>query len=206
MNPLAANERKYQWSDARQKRRILVVGGGPGGMSAAYLLALRGHDVTLCERTEKLGGSLWRAMRAPYFQEVECREESLKKFVDFLERQVRQAGVRVVLGVSVDVEKAKSYNPDVVIVSEGMEYRWPLGLIVPRMLKSDIVKSKLFRWIAKQPRVKKALFKDLRVPRRTLGKNLEDAGFQVYRIGECSGAIGTEETLISATRLAYDLN
>jgi 2,4-dienoyl-CoA reductase-like NADH-dependent reductase (Old Yellow Enzyme family) len=205
VNPLAAKELTYKWSETKQKRRILVVGGGPGGMTVAFTLALRGHEVILCERSEKLGGSLWRAMRAPYFQEVESTEQSLINFIIYLERMVQKSGVQVHLGVNVDVESVRSYQPDVIVVSEGMKYKWPLGAIVPRMLESGLAKNIVFRWIARQPRMKKALFKELRTPRRELGNALEAAGFSLYRIGECSGSIGTEETLASATRLAYDL-
>jgi dimethylglycine catabolism A len=205
VNPLAAKELSYHWSEPKIKQRILVVGGGPGGMTAAFMFAQRGHDVTLLERSNKLGGSLWRAMRAPYFQEVETKEESLKKLISYMETMLAKTGVNVHLGINADVDTIKKHNPDMVIVSEGMRYKGPLNWIIPRMLESGLVKNKGIHWIARQPRVKKALFEELRTPIRELGDSLEESGFKVYRIGEGSGVIGTENTIASATKLAYEL-
>ncbi|WP_209811653.1 hypothetical protein [Ammoniphilus resinae] len=58
-------ESSYEWSATKEKQRILVVGGVLGVMTAAYMLVDRGHEVILCEHSEKLGGSPWRAMHAP---------------------------------------------------------------------------------------------------------------------------------------------
>ena len=56
MNAAAGKEREYEIKPAEKKKRVLIVGGGLAGMEAARVAALRGHDVTLCDKAPKLGG------------------------------------------------------------------------------------------------------------------------------------------------------
>ena len=67
----------------------MVVGGGPGGLKAAHVAALRGHQVTLYEKTAKLGGQFNLAIVPPMKQE-------LSKMVKYLSIQVEKAGVEVI--------------------------------------------------------------------------------------------------------------
>jgi 2,4-dienoyl-CoA reductase (NADPH2) len=99
---------------AKQKKKILVVGGGPAGMEAARVAALRGHDVSLYEKESHLGGLV------PLAAMIKGTEiENLPALARYLERQVRKAGVQVHLGRSVDVALIEKERPDVVICATG---------------------------------------------------------------------------------------
>ncbi len=72
----------------------MVIGGGPGGLHAAMVAAQRGHQVTLCEKQDRLGGQFNLAVIPPGKQE-------LTKATQFLARQVDKAGVKVQLNTEV---------------------------------------------------------------------------------------------------------
>ncbi len=92
-------------------RRVLVVGGGPGGLKAAETLALRGHQVTLAEATDRLGGQvLVAASVMPY-------RDEFANSTRFLERQVRRLGVEVQLGRRIGAADLAGY--DCVVVATG---------------------------------------------------------------------------------------
>jgi 2,4-dienoyl-CoA reductase (NADPH2) len=96
------------------KKKVLVIGGGPGGMEAARVSALRGHDVTLYEKQPKLGGLL------PIAAIVKGdHPEDVPLIVDYLERQVRQLGVKVVTGKAADLATVERLRPDVVFLATG---------------------------------------------------------------------------------------
>lgn len=97
---------------AQIKKKVLVVGGGPAGMEAAITLAKRGHNVTLAEKTEKLGGSLHPA-GAAYFK------EDIRKLIKVLSSRVEKAGVNVLLTKEVTPEFVKEFKPDTLFVAIG---------------------------------------------------------------------------------------
>jgi 2,4-dienoyl-CoA reductase (NADPH2) len=99
---------------ADEKKKVLVVGGGPSGMEAARVSALRGHDVTLYEKSPKLGGLLPIAaiVKGPHPEDVTL-------IIDYLTRQVRKLGVRVVTGKEADVSTIEDIKPDVVFLATG---------------------------------------------------------------------------------------
>ncbi|WP_340265892.1 oxidoreductase [Sphingobium mellinum] len=97
---------------AEQPRRILVVGGGPAGLEAARVAALRGHNVTLVEANSHLGGSMRAAAKAP-------TRHQMIDIVTWLEEEVYRLGVEVQLSTYVDAEDVIATNPDAVIVATG---------------------------------------------------------------------------------------
>ena len=99
-------------SDGSQK--ILVVGGGPGGLYAARTAAKRGFKVVLCEQTHQLGGRLNIAALPP-------KKEGLTQYVQNIIRELVKLNVEIRLGQKVDFAYIKSQNPDYVIVATGAD-------------------------------------------------------------------------------------
>jgi 2,4-dienoyl-CoA reductase-like NADH-dependent reductase (Old Yellow Enzyme family) len=99
-------------SRAEHPRRVLVVGGGPAGLEAARVAALRGHEVKLVEAGSTLGGALAVARRAPRFA-------LLGDIADWLAAAVGQAGVEVVLDTRLSADDVVAEDADAVIVATG---------------------------------------------------------------------------------------
>jgi 2,4-dienoyl-CoA reductase (NADPH2) len=99
---------------AEKKKKVLVIGGGPAGMSAARVSALRGHDVTLYEKTKALGGLM------PLASMVKgSHPEDLSLIIGYFERQLHKLGVKVVLGKEADLNTIDAIKPDVVFLATG---------------------------------------------------------------------------------------
>ncbi len=92
--------------------KILVAGGGPAGMSAARFLSQRGHDVTLAEKEDQLGGQSNLAWRA-------TGKEGMKTTLDSLELSLRQGGAKVLTGRVADLELVRERSPDLLVWATG---------------------------------------------------------------------------------------
>jgi len=112
VNPMAGKERYYEIRRAEKQKKVMVVGGGPAGMETARVAALRGHDVSLFERKNELGGQL-NAASVPVFK------RSLKNLEDYLSLQLEKLGVNVETGKEVDPQMIDQLAPDVVVVAAG---------------------------------------------------------------------------------------
>lgn len=121
VNPLCMHENEFELTPAPEKKRILVIGAGPGGMKAAATAAQRGHDVALWEKNGYMGG-IMSAAGAPRFK------HDVRDQVDYLIREVYRHGVNVSLGKTATLEDVKKYNPDFVVVAAGAN---PVVIPVP---------------------------------------------------------------------------
>ena len=115
VNPAAGAERELAINKAEEKRTVLVIGGGPAGMEAARVSALRGHKVVLLEKAKELGGNLIPAA-VPDFK------GDYKLLIDYLKTQIRKLGVSVELGKEATPEAVRNLNPDVVFVDRSRTY------------------------------------------------------------------------------------
>ena len=96
------------------KKKVAVIGGGPGGMKAALVAAERGHKVTIYEKDAALGGLL----KISEFSQWRWNHKDLK---DFLINQVKKAGIEVKLNTTATFEMIKAANYDTVLVATGAE-------------------------------------------------------------------------------------
>jgi len=172
VNPLAARESEFELRPAAEPRSVLVVGGGPAGMEAARLLALRGHRVTLAEREHELGGQLRLAARAPVFQNVETDPAVLLRLVTFLARQLGKVGVDVQLARTVTPALVRQLRPDVIVLATGAAYRPPLGPLVRGLLRSRWRHGRTLKWLLTRRTVKSWFYSTLRKPNARLERRL----------------------------------
>jgi thioredoxin reductase len=113
LNPEIADEseQKYRRLPAR-KKRVLIAGGGVGGMEAALTCAERGHEVILCERTARLGGVLRCEDNVPF-------KRHLREYLDRQGMLISRGGVEVRMNTTVTRELALKLEPDVIIAAMG---------------------------------------------------------------------------------------
>ena len=113
INPTAGRELESK-SDIppKFKKRVLVAGGGIGGMQAALTCAERGHEVILCEKSNALGGVLLCEKDVPF-------KKKLHDYIEFQKAALVKSGVEVRTGTEVTPELAVALAPDVLIAALG---------------------------------------------------------------------------------------
>lgn len=112
-NPVVGNELENKSGfPATTPKKVVVVGGGVGGMEAAITAAKRGHTVTLFEKNERLGGQLLSEQYIPFKQDM-------YNFVKVLERRLMETNVEVKLNTEITAEEAAGLKADVVMVAVG---------------------------------------------------------------------------------------
>jgi len=118
VNPRACHETELNYVAAVTPARFAVVGAGPAGLSAALVLAQRGHDVDLYDAAAEIGGQLNMAKVIP-------GKEEFHEMLGYFERQVELGGINVLLNTRVDVDDLKDRNYKAIIIATGVVPRDP---------------------------------------------------------------------------------
>ena len=129
-NPVVGNELANKSGfPATTPKKVVVVGGGPGGMEAAITAAQRGHTVSLYEKNDRLGGQLLSEQYIPFKQDM-------YNFVRVLEGRLNKAGVEIHLNTALTAEQAAALNADVIITAIGAK---PIVPPIPGIDSSKVV-------------------------------------------------------------------
>lgn len=129
VNPRACHETELNYLPTDKPKRLAVVGAGPAGLSFATTAAYRGHDVTLFEAADKIGGQFNIAKQVPGKEEF---HETLRYF----QRQLELTGVNLKLNTRVSASELENSDFDEIIVATGVTPRTPdiEGLDHPKVL------------------------------------------------------------------------
>jgi len=130
-NPKAGHERDRIVHKAEISKKVLVVGGGAAGMSAALAANERGHEVILCEKTDRLGGQLFLAAAPPGRAEFEELARDLSK-------QVSISSIKVLYNKEVDAAFIEEEKPDEIVLATGAI---PITPPIPGAESSNVVQA-----------------------------------------------------------------
>lgn len=111
---LGHDENDYTITKAGVKKKVVVIGGGVAGVEAARIAAIRGHEVALYEKRDKIGGQIFQAMAPPH-------KENMKPLIKYLKTQLKIHGVEVHLNTEMTVEKIMELKPDAVVCATGVK-------------------------------------------------------------------------------------
>ena len=118
VNPETGNEGRFRYSKADRSKQVWVIGGGPGGLKAAEIAALRGHQVKIFEKKNELGGRVRLGANPP-------QKQVLNEFIDYLVRRVKSLGITIEMGKAFTSDMLEPVKPDVVVVATGASPQFP---------------------------------------------------------------------------------
>jgi len=143
LNPVTGHETDRKLVPLKEKQKLLVIGGGPGGIEAARLGCERGFDVTLWEATDRLGGNLWPAGHPEF-------KNDIRDYVKYLNNLVKRLPVNVVFNKRATAEDVTGFGADDVVVATGAEME-------PLPFENDQVLSAIQVLSGEEPRGKNIL-------------------------------------------------
>jgi pyruvate/2-oxoglutarate dehydrogenase complex dihydrolipoamide dehydrogenase (E3) component len=133
-NPTAGKETLPGWLElipAEKKKKVMVIGGGPAGLETARVAKARGHDVSLWEKGDALGGMALVGAKAP-------GRDELLEMARYYSYQMKLLNVDIHLNSEVSVETVKAQNPDVVVVATGSKPMIPTD--IPGIDQDNVIK------------------------------------------------------------------
>ncbi|MFM8381550.1 MAG: FAD-dependent oxidoreductase, partial [Actinomycetota bacterium] len=195
VNPALGHETRAVLPPLGSVRRVTIVGAGPAGLEAARVLAERGAAVTVIDKADRLGGTVW-------FSQLTTPANA--QLVDWLSHEIERLGVTVRLGETATAATISATRPDAVIVATGAKRGRPdvPGADLPHVLTGDTLRglivgdpttdtSSLRPWarrIVRAGRTLKVLNDADRI--RTLSKGWMPVGKRVVVVG--GGLVGLE--------------
>lgn len=157
VNPATGYELDFADAAPPSGDRICVLGAGPAGLSYASLIA-EGNEVTVVERADGPGGAFRLTGRAPRFNDVQAEQESFDTYVSELQQACSDKGVRFRYGTDAADAGELLRSADRVVVATGARYRFGLGLLVPRLLRSGLARSAVGKRLFDSPRLRNWLY------------------------------------------------
>ncbi|MFP4036202.1 MAG: FAD-dependent oxidoreductase [Desulfobacteraceae bacterium] len=136
VNPTLGRETEMTLTPADPVKKVMVVGGGPGGLDVAWVAAKRGHQVHLYERARVLGGQLLLGSMTSYKKE-------LLTLIEYQKKQMEKYGVHCHLGCEVSATTIAEMNPDVLVLATGAVPNHPQVPGMDRPIVKDV--SEIFR-------------------------------------------------------------
>lgn len=116
VNPITMQHKKFEVVPAKKQKTVAVIGGGVGGMEAARIATIRGHKVTIYEKTDKLGGVFIPAS-APSFKEKD------KMLIEWFKRQITKLPIEI--KYNTEVKNLKDIKADEYIIATGSTAKHP---------------------------------------------------------------------------------
>lgn len=129
VNPRACHETELVYLKTNRPKKIAVVGGGMAGLSCATVAAERGHDVTLFEASDDIGGQFTMAMNVP-------GKEEFRETIRYFRNLVKKTGVKVKLNTKVSASDLSAGGFDEIVIATGVAPRTPKipGIDHPKVL------------------------------------------------------------------------
>jgi NADPH-dependent 2,4-dienoyl-CoA reductase/sulfur reductase-like enzyme len=112
VNPMLGREKEMVLEPTRKPKKVMVIGGGPGGLNVAWVAAKRGHEVHVYEKRGSLGGLLLPGS-------IPGHKQELRSLIKFQEKQIEKFGVTCHLNHEATTKDIQSLNPDVVVLATG---------------------------------------------------------------------------------------
>ncbi|MFX1389546.1 MAG: FAD-dependent oxidoreductase [Promethearchaeota archaeon] len=127
-NARAANEAKTELKPLKEKMKVMIIGAGPGGLEAARVASIRGHEVHIFEKDDKIGGLLNIIWIPPGRNEF-------KRMIDNYSYWIQKYGIKLHLEEEVTIDKVKEFKPDVVFLATGSK---PLKPSIPGINRENV--------------------------------------------------------------------